>query len=90
MREEIDMQFQTLAAGGRDNGAPGERSYQSGLLRGVVLDPDGNNVNAVVHGPLLLSADSVSTTAGWVSLRADAWPVCDRGSRAALCVLSSR
>jgi catechol 2,3-dioxygenase-like lactoylglutathione lyase family enzyme len=39
-----------LAAGGRDNGAPGERpQYHPGYYGAYVLDPDGNNVEAVFH-----------------------------------------
>jgi catechol 2,3-dioxygenase-like lactoylglutathione lyase family enzyme len=38
------------AAGYRDNGAPGERpEYHSGYVGAFVLDPDGNNVEAVHH-----------------------------------------
>jgi catechol 2,3-dioxygenase-like lactoylglutathione lyase family enzyme len=48
-----------LAAGGRDNGAPGERSYHPGYFGAYALDPDGNNVEAVFHGPALRSSDSV-------------------------------
>lgn len=48
-----------LAAGGRDNGAPGERSYHPGYYAAYVLDPDGNNVEAVFHGPATRSAPSV-------------------------------
>ena len=48
-----------LAAGGTDNGGPGERSYHPGYYAAYVLDPDGNNVEAVYHGPALRSADSV-------------------------------
>lgn len=41
-----------LAAGGRDNGAPGLRpSYHAHYYGAFVLDPDGNNVEAVCHGP---------------------------------------
>lgn len=40
-----------LAAGGRDNGAPGLRpEYHSGYYGAFVLDPDGCNVEAVNHG----------------------------------------
>ena len=39
-----------LAAGYRDNGAPGERGYHPGYYGAYVLDPDGNNVEAVFHG----------------------------------------
>ena len=48
-----------LAAGGRDNGAPGERHYHPGYYGAYALDPDGNNVEAVHHGPARRSADSV-------------------------------
>ena len=48
-----------LAAGGRDNGAPGERAYHPGYYAAFAFDPDGNNVEAVYHGPHERSADSV-------------------------------
>jgi len=48
-----------LAAGGRDNGPPGERSYHPGYYAAFVLDPDGTNVEAVYHGPVERSAPSV-------------------------------
>ena len=48
-----------VAAGGRDNGAPGERAYHPGYYAAYVLDPDGNNVEAVFHGPTERSAESV-------------------------------
>jgi catechol 2,3-dioxygenase-like lactoylglutathione lyase family enzyme len=39
-----------LAAGYRDNGAPGERlEYHPGYYGAFVLDPDGNNVEVVHH-----------------------------------------
>jgi catechol 2,3-dioxygenase-like lactoylglutathione lyase family enzyme len=39
------------AAGGRDNGAPGPRpQYHANYYGAFVLDPDGNNVEAVYHG----------------------------------------
>jgi catechol 2,3-dioxygenase-like lactoylglutathione lyase family enzyme len=38
------------AAGYRDNGRPGERpEYHAGYVGAFVLDPDGNNVEAVNH-----------------------------------------
>jgi catechol 2,3-dioxygenase-like lactoylglutathione lyase family enzyme len=41
-----------LAAGGTDNGAPGLRPrYHRSYYGAFVLDPDGNNVEAVCHGP---------------------------------------
>jgi catechol 2,3-dioxygenase-like lactoylglutathione lyase family enzyme len=48
-----------IAAGGTDNGAPGERAYHPGYFAAYVLDPDGNNVEAVYHGPGRRSAQSV-------------------------------
>ena len=39
-----------LAAGGRDNGAPGVREiYHPRYYGAFVLDPDGNNIEAVCH-----------------------------------------
>jgi catechol 2,3-dioxygenase-like lactoylglutathione lyase family enzyme len=39
-----------LAAGYRDNGGPGERPvYHPGYYGAYVLDPDGNNIEAVCH-----------------------------------------
>ncbi len=51
-----------LAAGGVDNGAPGERKYHPGYYAAFLLDPDGNNVEAVFHGEARKSADSVEVT----------------------------
>jgi len=48
-----------IAAGGKDNGAPGERDYHPGYYAAYVLDPDGNNIEAVYHGPVRRSAPSV-------------------------------
>jgi catechol 2,3-dioxygenase-like lactoylglutathione lyase family enzyme len=36
-----------LAAGGQDNGGPGYRDYWPGYYAAFVLDPDGNNIEAV-------------------------------------------
>jgi catechol 2,3-dioxygenase-like lactoylglutathione lyase family enzyme len=51
-----------LAHGGRDNGAPGKRSYHPGYYACFVLDPDGNNIEAVFHGEARRSAPSVKVT----------------------------
>ncbi|MBZ9743405.1 MULTISPECIES: VOC family protein [unclassified Mesorhizobium] len=51
-----------LAAGGTDNGAPGERPYHPGYYAAFLLDPDGNNIEAVHHGPAHRSAASVKIT----------------------------
>ncbi|MGO9357310.1 MAG: VOC family protein [Xanthobacteraceae bacterium] len=41
-----------LAAGGRDNGAPGLRPhYHADYYGAFVFDPDGHNVEAVCHAP---------------------------------------
>ena len=51
-----------LENGGKDNGAPGERPYHPGYYAAFVLDPDGNNIEAVFHGDAKRSAPSVHTT----------------------------
>ena len=62
-RDAVDRFYEVaLAAGGRDNGAPGERSYHPGYYAAFALDPDGNNVEAVFHGPVERSAPSVVFT----------------------------
>ena len=64
-RETVQRWYDAgLAAGGRDNGAPGERTYHPGYYAAFLLDPDGNNVEAVFHGPSTRSADAVTITAG--------------------------
>jgi catechol 2,3-dioxygenase-like lactoylglutathione lyase family enzyme len=41
-----------IAAGGRDNGAPGLRAhYHPNYYGAFVLDPDGHNIEAVCHEP---------------------------------------
>lgn len=51
-----------LENGGKDNGAPGERPYHPGYYAAFVLDPDGNNIEAVFHGDGKRSAPSVHIT----------------------------
>lgn len=51
-----------LASGGKDNGKPGERPYHPGYYAAFVIDPDGNNIEAVFHGPAKRSAPSVKVT----------------------------
>ena len=48
-----------LTNGGTDNGRPGERAYHPGYYAAFVLDPDGNNIEAVYHGEAKRSALSV-------------------------------
>jgi catechol 2,3-dioxygenase-like lactoylglutathione lyase family enzyme len=52
-RAEVDSFYHgALAAGGRDNGAPGLRPYYHANYYGAfVFDPDGNNIEAVCHRP---------------------------------------
>jgi catechol 2,3-dioxygenase-like lactoylglutathione lyase family enzyme len=41
-----------LRAGGKDNGAPGVRpDYHPAYYGAFILDPDGNNIEAVCHDP---------------------------------------
>ena len=60
-RAMVDAFYQAgLKAGGRDNGAPGERArYHPGYYAAFLLDPDGNNIEAVYHGEAKRSAPSV-------------------------------
>jgi catechol 2,3-dioxygenase-like lactoylglutathione lyase family enzyme len=52
-REAVDAFYRAaLAAGGKDNGAPGLRPhYHANYYAAFVLDPDGNNIEAVCHAP---------------------------------------
>jgi len=52
-RAAVDAFHQAaLAAGGRDNGAPGLRPhYHPSYYAAFVLDPDGHNIEAVCHLP---------------------------------------
>ena len=59
-RAMVDRFYQAaLAHGGQDNGPPGERNYHPGYYAAFVLDPDGNNIEAVYHGEAKRSASSV-------------------------------
>ena len=50
-RDEVDaFHAAALAAGGTDNGPPGERPYGRPYYAAFVLDPDGHNVEAVYKG----------------------------------------
>jgi catechol 2,3-dioxygenase-like lactoylglutathione lyase family enzyme len=51
-RAQVDaFHAAAVEAGGIDNGAPGLRWYHSDYYGGYVLDPDGNNIEAVCHQP---------------------------------------
>jgi catechol 2,3-dioxygenase-like lactoylglutathione lyase family enzyme len=51
-RAQVDAFYlAALAAGGKDNGAPGPRpQYHENYYGAFVLDPDGHNIEAVFHG----------------------------------------
>lgn len=48
-----------LENGGTDNGAPGLRPYHPDYYAAFLIDPDGNNIEAVHHGASARSAASV-------------------------------
>ena len=52
-RASVDLFYSTaMAGGGRDNGRPGLRpEYHPSYYGAFILDPDGNNVEAVCHLP---------------------------------------
>ncbi len=52
-RAAVDAFYQAaIAAGGKDNGAPGPRPhYHKDYYGAFVLDPDGHNIEAVCHKP---------------------------------------
>jgi catechol 2,3-dioxygenase-like lactoylglutathione lyase family enzyme len=52
-RAAVDAFYKAaMAAGGRDNGAPGLRPhYHANYYAAFVLDPDGHNIEAVCHAP---------------------------------------
>ena len=59
-KEQVQAFYETgLAAGGKDNGAPGYRSYHKHYYAAFLLDPDGNNVEAVCDVGAERSSDSV-------------------------------
>ena len=52
-RAEVDAFYAAaMAAGGKDNGAPGLRPhYHATYYAAFVFDPDGHNIEAVCHAP---------------------------------------
>jgi len=52
-RQDVDAFYRAaLAAGGKDNGAPGLRPhYHANYYGAFVIGPDGHNVEAVCHKP---------------------------------------
>lgn len=51
-----------LEAGGKDHGKPGERAYHPGYYAAFLIDPDGNNIEAVFHGKANRSTEAVKIT----------------------------
>ena len=53
-RAAVDAFYRAaIAAGGKDNGAPGLRPhYHPNYYAAFVLDPDGHNIEAVCHTPV--------------------------------------
>jgi len=60
--EVIRFHSAALGSGGMDNGKPSPRDYHPGYFAAYVLDPDGNNIEAVWHGPATRSVESVVFT----------------------------
>jgi catechol 2,3-dioxygenase-like lactoylglutathione lyase family enzyme len=52
-RQQVEAFYRAaLAAGGKDNGAPGLRPhYHPNYYAAFVIDPDGHNIEAVCHKP---------------------------------------
>ena len=50
-RKQVDQFYEAaLAAGGKDNGAPGIREiYHPDYYGAFIIDPDGHNIEAVCH-----------------------------------------
>ena len=60
-RQTVDAFYSAaLAHGARDNGPPGVRAYHPGYYAAFVLDPDGNNIEAVYQGEAKRNAPSVT------------------------------
>jgi catechol 2,3-dioxygenase-like lactoylglutathione lyase family enzyme len=51
-----------IGAGATDHGKPGPRKYHPGYYAAFLLDPDGNNIEAVYHGPGNYSARAIEIT----------------------------
>lgn len=61
--EQVQTFYQAgLDAGGKDNGQPGYRSYHDSYYAAFVLDPDGNNIEAVCDVAAQRSSASVVIT----------------------------
>ena len=61
--EQVHAFYQAgLNAGGRDNGEPGYRDYHDAYYAAFLLDPDGNNIEAVCDVGAERSSASVTVT----------------------------
>ncbi len=61
--EQVQAFFEAgLRAGGKDNGQPGYRQYHESYYAAFLLDPDGNNVEAVCDVGAERSSPSVIVT----------------------------
>lgn len=59
-RDHVDaFHAAALEAGGTDNGKPGLRDYHARYYAAFVLDPDGNNIEAVCDAPTVRSAAAI-------------------------------
>ena len=54
-RATVDRFYEeAIAAGGKDNGPPGTRpDYHPNYYGAFILDPDGHNIEAVCHSPMV-------------------------------------
>jgi catechol 2,3-dioxygenase-like lactoylglutathione lyase family enzyme len=51
-RKQVEAFYDAaLKAGAKDNGGPGYRDYSPGYFAAFVIDPDGNNIEAVWYDP---------------------------------------
>jgi catechol 2,3-dioxygenase-like lactoylglutathione lyase family enzyme len=64
-REQVDaFHAAALAAGGADNGRPGERPYGPRYYAAFVLDPDGHNLEVVYKGEASAAASTRAAGSG--------------------------
>jgi len=51
-RQQVEAFYRAaVTAGAKDNGSPGYRDYSPGYFAAFVIDPDGNNIEAVWYDP---------------------------------------
>jgi len=59
-RAQVEKAYRAgIEGGGTPNGEPGERPYHPGYFAGFLLDPDGNNIEVVFHGPAKRSTPAI-------------------------------